>query len=162
VSVRVCLVGACVRVCVCAYLFACMCACVCMFVRVCVCVCVRQATGFTPLCLAVHKAQPGLVRALTRGRANANHVPRGGLPPLCSAATEGHKGICEALIQGGATVNFTTPVRWAHAATAWLESAFQWQCGRPARCSTQLCGCQRTAEAGTRNVVTGEGERGEW
>ena len=72
---------------------------------------VWQATGFTPLCLAVHKVQPDLVRALNRGRANANHVPRDGLPPLCVAAAEGHKAICESLIQGGAAVDFTTPVR---------------------------------------------------
>ena len=81
-----------------------------------------QASGFTALCLAVHDAQFGLVKALVRGRANVNHVDSGGRTPLCLAAAQGRKDVCDALIQGGANASYATAVRWTRWLAGWVRA----------------------------------------
>jgi uncharacterized protein len=71
--------------------------------------------GWTPLHHAVHKNQPGAVRALLAAGADVNGRADNGLTPLMLAAAQGEPEIVEELLQAGANprLRLHDPIRWS-------------------------------------------------
>ncbi len=69
----------------------------------------NEATGVTPLCLAVMRGHKEIAHYLIKAGASVDLVSRNGWTPLCFAAFKGDREMIEMLLEEGANPSFRTP-----------------------------------------------------
>jgi ankyrin repeat protein len=87
--------------------------------------------GWTPLLHAVHKNQPGSVRALLDGHADVNRAAPNGATPLMMAAGYGYTPIVELLLRGGAGPDNDRSLDWALTGVTDIDRWTYFQCQTP-------------------------------